>query len=563
MAVFTHLSTNDPIMNDLKISTRLTVLILSLVAFLLCIGGLGLFETNRSNRSLKTVYEDRVLALEYLSEVSHLLQHSRVLVMDMLLEPTSTAIEKDSIEFRANLKKIDKVWNVYLATYLTPEEAELAKTFNTARIKYVSEGLTPAVDALIESNFDTAMTAYRGKIRSLAPPTIEGLVKLNQLQLDVSKDEYDKAVINFHFIRMVFVSLIAVALLFASVFGLWIVRSIYRQLGAEPAEVTGIAQGIARGDLTMTIAVKDEDKVSLLAQLQTMQAYLASVVGTVRTSAENLAEASVEFAQDTADLSRRTEQQACALEETAASMEELSSTVRQTADNAAQGSLLARVAIQAVAKGGEVVGSIVETMKGINESSQRIAEINQLIDGIAFQTNILALNAAVEAARAGEQGRGFAVVAGEVRNLAQRSSDAAKEIKLLINSSVKQVERGTELVTQAGDTMTEMVSSIHRVSDIMGEISTATGEQSAGVGQITNAISQMDHVTQQNAGLVEQSSAAAETLKWQAQHLVESVTVFKLIQASGRPDKALVDNSPTLGKNTLKVMRPALAGSLA
>ena len=307
----------------------------------------------------------------------------------------------------------------------------------------------------------------------------------------------------------------------------YVVR-VLRQLGAEPGELKHVAGSVAAGDLSMSIALRPGDTSSVMATLQTMTDNLARTVQAVRSNADSVSTASAEISQGNNDLSARTEQQAAALEQTAASMEQLSGTVKQNADNARQANQLALGASAVAAQGGEVVGQVVETMRGINESSKKIADIISVIDSIAFQTNILALNAAVEAARAGEQGRGFAVVAGEVRNLAGRSADAAKEIKALINASVERVAQGTAQVDQAGATMSEVVSSIKRVTDIMGEISAASSEQSAGVAQVGEAIAQMDQVTQQNAALVEESAAAAESLKVQAQQLVGAVAVFKL-----------------------------------
>ncbi|RZJ10229.1 MAG: HAMP domain-containing protein [Acidovorax sp.] len=321
-------------------------------------------------------------------------------------------------------------------------------------------------------------------------------------------------------------TLVAVAL--GTLLAFTVTRSIVRpvQLGQRAAE------NIADGDLTHPIAAGGRDETGQLLQaLATMQSRLATIVGNVRYSAEGVATASTEIASGNNDLSARTEQQASALQQTAASMEELGSTVRQNADNARQANQLAMSASTVAQQGGDVVAEVVDTMKGINDSSKKIADIISVIDGIAFQTNILALNAAVEAARAGEQGRGFAVVAGEVRSLAQRSAEAAKEIKGLIGTSVERVERGTALVDKAGATMTEVVSAIRRVTDIMGEISAASGEQSQGVSQVGEAITQMDQTTQQNAALVEQSAAAADSLKTQAGQLVEAVAVFRL--ASG------------------------------
>jgi methyl-accepting chemotaxis protein len=302
-----------------------------------------------------------------------------------------------------------------------------------------------------------------------------------------------------------------------------------RRVLAMVAESQHVAATIAEGRLDTPIDVQGGDEAAqMMSAFDRMRLKLTGIISQVRASSDSIATASAQIAQGNNDLSARTEEQASALEQTAASMEELSSTVKQNADNARQGNQLALSASAVAIKGGEVVGQVVETMKGINESSRKIADIIQVIDGIAFQTNILALNAAVEAARAGEQGRGFAVVASEVRSLAGRSADAAKEIKTLISTSVERVEQGTALVDQAGATMTEVVSSIKRVTDIMGEISAASSEQSSGVAQVGEAVTQMDQATQQNAALVEESAAAAESLKSQAQQLVQAVAVFQL-----------------------------------
>jgi methyl-accepting chemotaxis protein len=318
-----------------------------------------------------------------------------------------------------------------------------------------------------------------------------------------------------------------------------IVRRSLKQLGAEPSTAAKVAQNVAQGDLSQRIDLKAGDTDSLMAQLNTMQESLSSVVSNVRRGAERVAASSIEIAQGNRDLSARTEQQASSLEETAASMEQLGSQVKQNAENARQANQLAQDASAVAVKGGGIVTEVVETMKGINDASHRISDIISVIDGIAFQTNILALNAAVEAARAGEQGRGFAVVASEVRSLAGRSAQAAKEIKSLIEASVERVEQGTALVDQAGSTMQDIVNSIRRVTEIMAEISAASNEQSIGVGQVGEAVVQMDHVTQQNAALVEQMAVAADNLKSQAQELVQAVSVFRLNAAdSGQRETA-------------------------
>jgi len=323
--------------------------------------------------------------------------------------------------------------------------------------------------------------------------------------------------------------MLVASLVLLGVFAVWVMGLATQTTTAAVGSALRLAQAVAQGDLRTQVHTAGRDEIAQLLQaLQAMNQSLVGVVSGVRQNAESVATASAQIAQGNLDLSSRTEQQAASLEETAATMDELGSTVRSTAENARQASQLAQGASGVAQRGSDVVSQVVQTMKGINASSKRISDIIGTIDGIAFQTNILALNAAVEAARAGEQGRGFAVVAGEVRLLAQRSADAAREIKQLITASVQSVEQGTLQVDQAGATMAEVVAAIQRVTAVVAEISSASTEQSQGVSQVGEAVTQMDHVTQQNAALVEESAAAAESLKQQAQQLVQVVGAFKL-----------------------------------
>ena len=533
-------------MNQLKISTRLIVLIGILSALLLCIGTIGLVGINSANDALKTVYLDRTVPMGQIADINRMNLRNRLLIAGSLLNPTPEEISKDTAEIDANIASITQVWSAYMATVLTTEEAKIARQFAEDRTQFVQQGLRPAVEALRSNDLEGAKKIVFEKIRPLYEPVSTGINALMQLQLEVSKVEFDAAVSRYERIRLLAICAIVTGLLFAIIFGMALVRGINKSL----QQALEAAYAVAQGDLSKTIHVEGKDEISqLLHALIEMQSSLGNVVATVRQESEGVATASAQIASGNHDLSARTESQASALEQTAASMEELSSTVKQNADNARQANQLALNASTVAVRGGNVVAQVVETMKHINDSSNRIFDIISVIDGIAFQTNILALNAAVEAARAGEQGRGFAVVASEVRSLAGRSADAAKEIKSLITASVERVEQGNALVDQAGVTMTEVVGSIRRVTDIMGEISAASTEQSLGVSQVGEAVVQMDQVTQQNAALVEEMAAAATSLKSQAQELVQTMAGFILPHKNAEMSTRSASSAPRLEFN--------------
>ena len=457
-------------------------------------------------------------------------------VHDRAISLRDTVLAADGASAASDLKDIERLAAAY-AQSATKLDTAMSEDRNTSseetqsllKIKEIESRAMPlAAHLLALSQAGDKAQAQILLMGSVRPVFVEWLASINHyidLQERLTRVNTEALLANAKAASRMILVLFGVALV-AGVFVAWrVTRSITMPMNRARMA----AAAVADGDLTVDLTAEGQDETTQLLQaLGNMKDNLTRIVGGVRQNADSVATASAQIAQGNNDLSSRTEQQASALEQTAASMEQLSSTVKQNADNSKQANQLALEASTVAIKGGEVVGQVVETMKGINHSSKKIADIISVIDGIAFQTNILALNAAVEAARAGEQGRGFAVVASEVRSLAGRSADAAKEIKGLITASVERVEQGTRLVDQAGVTMTEVVNSIKRVTDIMAEISAASAEQSTGVAQVGEAITQMDQVTQQNAALVEESAAAAESLKSQAQQLVSAVSVFKL-----------------------------------
>ncbi|SHN41074.1 methyl-accepting chemotaxis sensory transducer [Duganella sacchari] len=437
------------------------------------------------------------------------------------LDKYSKAFVKGGETTRGELQKLDGMLDkLGLKTTLVDEairtQNELVTRYMEALKKYDSANVESAhvVDGLVKG-MDREPTK---KIDDIV-----AFISKESARLTVEMNEENRAAHRQTLIAMAITVLITVVVGCATVMSL--IRSITRPLDAA---VT-VAQTVAAGDLSTEVRVNRKDEIGeLLGALKSMQNNLSSIVGQVRSGTETIHTAATEIAAGNLDLSSRTEEQASSLEETAAAMVQLTTTVQQNNANATEACKLADTASNVAAKGGDAVAQMVQTMGEINDSSRKIVDIIGVIDGIAFQTNILALNAAVEAARAGEQGRGFAVVASEVRNLAQRSAAAAKEIKELIGTSVGRVEEGSRLVGQAGETMSEVVESVQRVTAIIGEISVASGEQRDGIEQISIAISQMDSVTQQNAALVEEAAAAADSLEQQSASLRDAVSIFKL-----------------------------------
>jgi methyl-accepting chemotaxis protein len=515
-------------MNKLKIGARLGLafgLVLAVTALIAAAGIWRLDVLNAANEQVaSTEMQRNVLARQWMADI----RLNWVRASAALKTMDAAYIDTLQQDMATTSKSISESQKKLEALVLDEQGRRLLAEVGNSRARYVDA--RAALLARKKTGEDVAAAVDR-EVLPLAERYLQSVDKVVVHSGDLLAEVVAGSIRTTQAGQRVLGAGAMLCLLLGVVLAVLVTRSITRPV----LQAVAAAEAIRGGDLATPVPQQAgaDEAAQLLRVLGDMQHSLATIVSEVRQGSESVATASAQIAQGNNDLSGRTEQQASALEETAASMEELSSTVRQNADNARQGNQLAQNASTVAVRGGEVVGQVVDTMKGINDASRKIADIIGVIDGIAFQTNILALNAAVEAARAGEQGRGFAVVASEVRNLAGRSAEAAKEIKGLISDSVQRVEQGTVLVDQAGTTMAEVVAAIRRVTDIMGEISAASTEQSQGVAQVGEAVTQMDQATQQNAALVEESAAAAESLKTQAHHLVQVVAVFRLLPSDG------------------------------
>jgi methyl-accepting chemotaxis protein len=532
-------------LNTLKIGPRLGAGFAIVLLLLCAVGGVSLLQSSRIYDGTYRIGNDWLPSVETLGTLRSHADDVRRLSLRELLSTDANQMRATRAQHANAVNAFAQSLDAYSKLISSPEEQQLDDNIKTSWASYleVDEKIEKLIDAG-ESSATEARQLAAGDASARFTTTLDLIDRDIKLNHEGSVEEVAKAEAAFHSARMWTVVLSALALLAGAFIAVVTTRSIVGPLRRS----VDVAETVARGDLTAAIHVDGSDELSqLLGALRHMNERLQDTVSRVRSSSESIATGSSQIAAGNTDLSQRTEEQAASLEETAASMEELTATVKQNAENATQGNALAARASETAARGGEVVSRVVDTMRGISTSSQQVAQIISVIEGIAFQTNILALNAAVEAARAGEQGRGFAVVAGEVRTLAQRSAAAAKEIKDLIGESVSRVNSGTALVDEAGRTMGEIVQSVRQVSDLMGEISAASGEQHRGIEQVNVAISQMDEVTQQNAALVEQASAATQSMASQAATLRELVSVFRLpggqqanaMSAASAPAKAV------------------------
>ncbi|MEI7293322.1 methyl-accepting chemotaxis protein [Paraburkholderia tropica] len=540
-------------LSHLKIGPRLSAGFAVVLLLLGAVGGIGLLQASRIYDGTRALGDDWLPSVQTLGRLRSVADDVRRTSLRSLL--AVDAADKDALrtQHAQFITDFAATLDAYSKLVSSAEERRCYDEINAAWTAYLDHDkqLQTLADAGDSGAADARALASGASAKSFATAQslINDDIKLNQQGAEA---EVARAKSAYAGAFAWTIGLIALAIALGIVIALVITRSITAPL----ARAVSVAETVARGDLTARIDVTGNDEASqLLSALRHMNERLVDLVARVRTGSEGIATAAAQIAAGNTDLSQRTEEQAASLEETAASMEELTATVKQNADNATQGNTLAGQASSTATRGGEVVGRVVDTMREISQSSEQVAQIISVIEGIAFQTNILALNAAVEAARAGEQGRGFAVVAGEVRTLAQRSATAAKEIKDLIATSVERVNNGTALVDDAGRTMSEIVQSVRRVADLMGEITAASGEQRTGIEQVSQAVSQMDEVTQQNAALVEEASAAAQSLSTQAGALRELVSVFKV---SGAAASAVSMTSTTAVRAPAAVAAPAV-----
>ncbi|MFP6560193.1 methyl-accepting chemotaxis protein [Paraburkholderia sp. B3] len=521
------------VLANLRVVTQLVLAFGVVLLMLVGIGLLGLSGIYRENDHVESLRENWIPGVAASQQMA-------IALKEIALEEFRLVSATKPDEAKLANSRVDqgfKSWQKAAGDYETTlhETAEQKAYAHIQMLMPKYSQLDSQVRSLVKTGrSQDAAGLLSGQGTELRGSLEKELQTITDVNLQGASDEGDVAYDAYNRIRAVVKALIMAAVIVGLLVTWRVTRRLARQLGGEPATAALIAGRIASGDLEVHIPIRKGDTESLMHSIAAMKIQLVEIVAGIKTSSDSISVAANQIAQGNADLSQRTEEQAASLEQTASSMEQLTGTVRQNADNAQRATTLAQSAANVAEKGGVVVGSVVHTMRDISESSVKVSEIVSVIESIAFQTNILALNAAVEAARAGEGGRGFAVVATEVRNLAQRSAAAAREIGDLIGESVARVTQGSKLVEEAGSTINVVVSSVRNVADIMLEISSASAEQSTGIGEVSKAITQMDDVTQQNASLVEETSAAAHSMDAQTRSLRDAVAVFRLGEADTR-----------------------------
>jgi methyl-accepting chemotaxis protein len=514
-------------LNELRLATKLGAAFAAVLALTAIVGIFSVWELGQVNDTSMNLSSHWMPSIRVIEDIKSQIARVRTRELQYIISTDPAEMDRYDKVIAKDLEDLQVMQNDYVKLQITPAEKKMYADLVDLWERYMVED-KKIRQAARANDAEAAKVLIRGESNKLIVALRAHVDKIVDMYSEGGRVAALEGAKRYAASRLWIISLVLGSVVLGALGAVLITRWLMRSLGGEPDYATEIVGKIAAGDLSVQVKTRDDDRSSLLFAMKTMRDSLAKIVGDVRGATGTISSASSQIAAGNMDLSSRTEQQASSLEETAASMEELTSTVRHNADHAAQANELANSAASTAQKGSNVVAQVVDTMGVINSSSRKIVDIISVIDGIAFQTNILALNAAVEAARAGEQGRGFAVVATEVRNLAQRSAAAAKEIKELISNSVQQVEAGNLLVVEAGATMDEVVLSVQRMNEIMAEITHASKEQSSGIEQVNQAIAEMDTVTQQNTTLVQQAALTAQSLQDQAAALDQLVSVFRL-----------------------------------
>lgn len=546
--------------STINVGSKLIGGFLIVAAIAAIIGLIAIFSASRLNSMTDTMYQRDLVGLRHVSDANISLLAAERTVRDAMLATTDEIRQLHMRTVPELLKSVRSKLNLASSSFITEEDQEIVNSALTAFTAYETglKGVVQLIQGTALGETRRAGIMIAGAVRPLAGKTAEIMAELIQQKQHDANQLYASSGQLYQQVLIIMGALTALGVLLAIIIGTLITRGLTRQLGGQPHDVAAIASAIASGNLNTRINTSGAQKNSVIFAMNLMQTSLRNVVAAVRSSSDHIAAGSSQIAIGNTDLSQRTEEQAANITETAAAMEQLSSTVKSNAEVARQAALLSSSTSTAAVQGGEVVNQMITTMDGINQSSKKIVDIIDVIDGIAFQTNILALNAAVEAARAGEQGRGFAVVASEVRSLAQRSASAARDIKNLIDDSVNKVDTGTKMTYAAGETIQGIVKQVKNVTDLINEISAATTEQTLGLTQVNDAVIQLSNVTQQNATLVDASATAAENLNQQAQNLVDVVRIFELdgvhSSLSIAPTLQHLTSKQTQQKNTLPAL---------
>lgn len=495
-----------------------------MLALVVGMATVGLIATQRISDRTQVLYHDRAEPLQQLAELNQLVQRNQALVVDMLVNP-GTQVQQHTLTFVQNTQRINSLWGQLNRPGLGGEEQAALQQWADARVAYLDQALAPANEAMANGRYDDAQELYLSKVAPQAGAMQMAMDALSGIKLRQAQAEFEATETINRGVAWSLPTMAVLAVLLGATLSWHITRSITQPLG----RAVGVAQQVANGDLGTTVLVEGRDETAqLLAELRRMHQRLVGVVGQVRDGSLGMAERSAAIATGSHAVAEQAQTQAVHLDNTTSTVAGLSDQVAQNAQTAVQASALAQEARRAASDSSEVVSEVISTMQAIAQSSHRIADITTLIDSIAFQTNILALNAAVEAARAGDQGRGFAVVATEVRQLATRSAEAAREIKGLIGESVERVRSGGELVDRAGQTIQRIVASVQELHALLATMERANQEQATGVGQVNQAVAGLDEATQRNSALVEQSAAAADAMREQSRQLLAAVQAFRL-----------------------------------